>query len=170
MLLFQKINNCTSTCQHRESFSIYGYPDHVSSWISKIKDLWGSPPSRLKGSSSHSRQFGNKTESIFRTIYYNGTIHIQGIMAVQYSTEVIQPLLKTVFYRGYTTIAKDLVQAQHRISQCQTILKPVEKGFGAFQRGQHSPENFQVHKRYHVTANSRGIFSLQVARLSKSQD
>lgn len=95
--IFQKINNCTASCQHLESFSIYGYPDHVSSWIAKLKDIWGSSPIRLKGASSPGRQFGDKTQSIFITIYDNGTIHVQGIMALQYSTEVIQPLLKTWF-------------------------------------------------------------------------
>lgn len=95
--LYKKVNSCTTTCQHQSSFSIYGYPDDVNQWKSKIKQVWGRNPTPLKSKTKKiGHQFGNENESIFINIFDNGTIHIQGIMALQYTEEVIIPLIHQV--------------------------------------------------------------------------
>ena len=93
--IYDKINECTVTCQHHDSYAIYGYVDHISTWTTKLKEMWGESPKTLpKGSHKESpgKQFGNKNKSLYISIYHNGTIFIQGCMALQYATEMIQPM------------------------------------------------------------------------------
>lgn len=92
--IYRKINSCTVTCKHHDSFSVYGFPDDVIYWRTQLKQLFSVSPSPIKVNGKTSgQQFGFKTDSIYVSIYDNGTIFIQGIMATQYSEEVIIPLL-----------------------------------------------------------------------------
>ena len=102
--IYQKINHCTITCQHQTSFSIYGYPDDVNQWKTKFKQLWKCSPKPIKSKSKRiGHQFGNDTESLYINLFDNGTIHIQGIMALQYSEEFIGPLFQQWFKLSSTS-------------------------------------------------------------------
>ena len=99
--VFKKINNCTVTCRHLNSYSIYGFPDDVNQWRIKIKQMWGnnsiSMILKARSSKKIGQQFGSENDSIYISVYDNGTIHVQGIMAIQYSEEIIIPLLTEWF-------------------------------------------------------------------------
>lgn len=97
--LYTKINHCTVTCRHLSSYSIYGFPDDANQWTTKIKQNWGSSPSPIKARNGKKlgQQFGNEKDSIYISVYDNGTIHVQGIMAIQYAEEVIIPFLTEWF-------------------------------------------------------------------------
>lgn len=98
--LYTKINCCTVTCRHLGSFSIYGFPDDVNQWRTKLKQKWGSTPTPIKSRGKKiGQQFGNEADSIYINVFDNGTIHIQGIMAIQYSEEIIIPLITGTEFR-----------------------------------------------------------------------
>ena len=103
--IYRKINQCTVTCLHHESFSIYGYPDDANKWRNKIKEMWGRSPTAIKHKAKKiGQQFGNISDSIYISVFDNGTIHVQGIMATQYAEEVIDPLLTQWFKPSSSTI------------------------------------------------------------------
>ena len=94
--IYRKVNDYTVTCQHYESFSIYGIPDHIHQWTTKLKGIFGANPRALpkkEGKESVGKQFGSRSQSLYVTMFNNGTIFIQGCMALQYAIETIQPMI-----------------------------------------------------------------------------
>lgn len=91
---FQRINNHTVTCKHLESFTTYGYPDNATAWITKFKQLWDCNPTQIPKKSGC--QFGDNSTSIYINIFDNGTVFVQGIMALQYAEEQIIHVIPTM--------------------------------------------------------------------------
>ena len=79
------------TCQHHESFAIYGHPEYLEGWKALIEKEWGVPG--IAKNADRTVQYGNSRQSLFITIYPNGTIFIQGNLAVSYSLENVWRLI-----------------------------------------------------------------------------
>lgn len=105
--IYTKENEYTVTCQHTDSFSVYGYCDHSGSWITKLTNLWGVKPKsvNIRGSTKNTVQYGDDRESLYITVYENGTIHVQGIMALEFSIDKLPRLLSEVLREKITTQA-----------------------------------------------------------------
>ena len=92
--IFTYIGNELITCQHLDSFAIYGHPEYVKSWINTFTKEWEQSPTKL--SKQKGVQYGDTKNSLYIIVYENGTILIQGIMAMHYSIENIDRLVKIV--------------------------------------------------------------------------
>lgn len=93
--IFTKINEYTVTCQHLNSFAVYGWKEHVKSWVEKLQIALGVKAKKPE-SRSKNLQFGSDTDSLYITVYENGTVFVQGIMAIQFSVSRLPGLLEEV--------------------------------------------------------------------------
>ena len=111
------------TCQHAESFAIYAHPEYVTDWKTVLSADWQCMPKQLT-KSAKGVQFGKPAKSLYIIVYDSGTVHIQGIMALQYAAENIDILL-----------SKILVDKQVNARRRSNAFKAAMKVFGNSQPG-----------------------------------
>ena len=109
--IYTKVNDYTITCQFLDCFSIYGSKDHVKSWTTKLNQYWTSRPRIInKKSTKNTIQYGDTNESLYITVFQNGTIQVQGVMAIAFSTSTSAKWIQEVAKEKYDTNAKNFSQ------------------------------------------------------------
>ena len=71
------------TCQHYMSFAVYCHPDYLNNWRALIEEEWGT----VTKTTDKSVQYGDSNKSLYITVYSNGTVFVQGNLAISYSLE-----------------------------------------------------------------------------------
>ena len=75
------------SCTFTDSFCIYSQPGLTNSWKEVLENKIGSSPTVLKPNKGV--QFGKPGQSLYVTVYNNGTIHCQGAMGLTFGTSVL---------------------------------------------------------------------------------
>ena len=75
------------SCTFNDCFSIYSQPALTHIWRKELKKHLQLPEHKLAQNKGF--QYGNNDHSVYVTVFNNGTIHCQGIMALYFGTNIL---------------------------------------------------------------------------------
>ena len=121
---YTKVSSDTVTCEFVSEFSVYSNKALEKLWLHELASHFPYKPTKLKN--NRGSLFGNTKQSLHISVFHNGTVLCQGVMALTFGIDIVQTTILPIILKR--TIDENIkLNSSSRSDKLKTALKLFEQ-------------------------------------------